>query len=177
MSDEKKIPWLHDRKSDMIERMNQGESFPEYQSTLSEAEEDEDLAFHYLIRDLILDCKKLREERGLTQAELADKMGTKQSAVSRFENYFVPSLKFVFKYTRALGACLTITPHSLEIQKETQDVIIHHRPAASVSSFSRTRKHSRISSTRHGGPGSVSTRSNDRTRIKKNAKKAKHHME
>lgn len=45
-----------------------------------------------------------RKQSGLTQAELADKIGIKQSALSRFENNLESSsLTSLARYCRALG--------------------------------------------------------------------------
>lgn len=61
--------------------------------------------FH-LIR-LLID-KRLKE--GLTQSELAKKIGTKQSAISRFEaGNANPTIGFLHKLADGLGAKLTIT--------------------------------------------------------------------
>ncbi len=56
--------------------------------------------------------KKAREHAGLTQAALAKKIGTKQSAISRVESGVyrsVPSLSFLRKIAVACGAHLGIT--------------------------------------------------------------------
>lgn len=46
-----------------------------------------------------------RVEKGLTQKELARKIGTKQSAISRFESgNYNPTLSFLGKVASALGA-------------------------------------------------------------------------
>lgn len=46
----------------------------------------------------------LRIENGLTQKELAEKIGTKQSAISRLENgSYNPSLEFLTRVAHALG--------------------------------------------------------------------------
>ena len=51
-----------------------------------------------------------RIERGLSQEELAKKIGTKQSAVSRLESgTYNPSLSFLQKVGEALGAKLKIS--------------------------------------------------------------------
>jgi ribosome-binding protein aMBF1 (putative translation factor) len=53
---------------------------------------------------------RLRNERGLTQAQLAEKMGTKQAALSRMESgNYNPSVKFLEKLAKGLDAKLTIT--------------------------------------------------------------------
>lgn len=55
--------------------------------------------------DLIATIIKKRIEKGLTQEELARKIGTKQSAISRLESgTYNPSLAFLEKVASALGA-------------------------------------------------------------------------
>lgn len=47
---------------------------------------------------------KIRKELGLTQTELAKRMGTKQENISRFESgTYNPTLKFLWKMAKALG--------------------------------------------------------------------------
>ncbi|MFA5767439.1 MAG: helix-turn-helix transcriptional regulator [Candidatus Paceibacterota bacterium] len=51
-----------------------------------------------------------RLERGISQGELARKLGTKQSAISRLESgSYNPSLSFLKKVSEALGAELKIS--------------------------------------------------------------------
>jgi len=51
-----------------------------------------------------------RNQKGLTQAELARKLGTKQSAISRLERGAAnPSLEFLRKLAEALGTELQVT--------------------------------------------------------------------
>ena len=53
---------------------------------------------------------KKRIEMGLTQKELARKIGTKQSAISRLESgTYNPSISFLQKVGEALGAKLKIS--------------------------------------------------------------------
>ena len=53
---------------------------------------------------------KKRIERGLSQKELARKIGTKQSAISRLESgTYNPSLSFLQKVGEALGTKLKIS--------------------------------------------------------------------
>lgn len=53
---------------------------------------------------------KRRLEKGLTQQELAKRVGTKQSAIARLESgTYNPSLDFLKKVTEALDARLRIT--------------------------------------------------------------------
>ena len=56
--------------------------------------------------ELLMDA---RLNKGVTQAELAKKMGTKQSAISRFESGRInPRLDFMIKLASALGARIKI---------------------------------------------------------------------
>lgn len=59
-----------------------------------------------IIRQLI----EAREKTGMTQKEIAEKMGTKQSALARFESGSVnPSLDFVQRLARALSTTFRLT--------------------------------------------------------------------
>lgn len=52
---------------------------------------------------------ELRLKQKLTQSELAKKVGSKQSSISRFENELVnPTLSFLSKLSSALGKKLVI---------------------------------------------------------------------
>jgi len=58
---------------------------------------------------LISDLIKVRIKKGLTQEELAKKIGTKQSAIARFESGSAnPSLEFLEKMTSAMDSRLKI---------------------------------------------------------------------
>lgn len=51
-----------------------------------------------------------RIQKGLSQSQLAEKIGTKQSAISRFESgSYNPSMNFLYKIADAVDAKLTIT--------------------------------------------------------------------
>lgn len=59
--------------------------------------------------ELISQLIGARIKKGLTQAQLAKKMGTKQSAIARVEGGNAnPSIAFLEKLTQALGSKLTI---------------------------------------------------------------------
>jgi predicted transcriptional regulator len=58
---------------------------------------------------ILEDVIEKRWEKKITQAELAKRMGTKQSAISRFESgKYNPSLKFLEKMAKALDSKLEI---------------------------------------------------------------------
>lgn len=60
-------------------------------------------------RTLIESLVNVRTTRGLSQTEVANRMGTKQPAISDFESYGSdPSLRRIFAYARAVGAHLRI---------------------------------------------------------------------
>lgn len=66
----------------------------------------------------------LREAAGLTQAQLAEKVGTRQSVISRLEDadYSGHSLRMLFRIARALGKRLEIRiSDALETEQETRD--------------------------------------------------------
>lgn len=53
---------------------------------------------------------EIRREIGMTQKQLAEKMGTAQSNISRFESgTYNPSLGFLYKMARSLGKTLKIS--------------------------------------------------------------------
>ena len=60
--------------------------------------------------DIKREIIKLRIEQGLSQQELAEKINTKQSAISRLESGdYNPSLEFLTKIANALGKELHIS--------------------------------------------------------------------
>ena len=59
--------------------------------------------------ELISQLIGIRAKRGLTQSQLAKRMGTKQSAIARIEGGNAnPSIAFLEKLTKALGSKLII---------------------------------------------------------------------
>lgn len=62
-----------------------------------------------LLYDLKREIIRLRLAQGLSQKELAERVGTKQSAISRIESgNYNPSLEFLNKVAHALGKELQI---------------------------------------------------------------------
>ncbi|PIQ04627.1 MAG: transcriptional regulator [Candidatus Nealsonbacteria bacterium CG18_big_fil_WC_8_21_14_2_50_37_10] len=67
----------------------------------------EKLGYEFAVIEMII---KRRIEKGLSQKELAKKIGTKQSAISRLESgTYNPSLSFLQKVGEALDAKLKIS--------------------------------------------------------------------
>jgi transcriptional regulator with XRE-family HTH domain len=80
----------------------------------------------------------LRLERGWSQAELAERTGTKQANISRLESGLAnPSVKFLQKLANALGESLTIrlqpdpTPAPRASVKRTDRLVGHRYPQTS----------------------------------------------
>jgi ribosome-binding protein aMBF1 (putative translation factor) len=66
----------------------------------------DDLEIEYALYETIM---RKRVQEGLTQKELAKRMGTKQTAISRFESgKYNPTLSFLKKLTKALGVKLEV---------------------------------------------------------------------
>jgi len=64
---------------------------------------------------LAFEIRRLREARGLSQRELAERVGTTQSAIARLEaGNISPSLPTLDRIADALGAELTVTFTDLE---------------------------------------------------------------
>lgn len=67
---------------------------------------NQDLAPRY---EVVAQLKAARKEKDLTQEELAKKVGTKKSNISRFESgRYNPSLDFLIKVAGSLGKELQI---------------------------------------------------------------------
>jgi transcriptional regulator with XRE-family HTH domain len=105
----------------------------------------DDLAEEFGLFDELL---KARNRAGLTQAEVADRMGTKTPAVARLEagggrQKHSPSLATLHKYAEAVGCRLDIKliPHS-QPSSQKRESQTNDRQAAltGVSSTSRLRK-------------------------------------
>ena len=76
---------------------------------------NEEFARHYereqIINNIAVMIANARKERHITQSELAQKIGTKQSVVSRLESgngSFIPSLETLVKVADALNMRLTL---------------------------------------------------------------------
>lgn len=67
------------------------------------------LAFEHKVA---LELIKARSQAGLTQSEVAQRMGTNQSVIARIESgKSLPSLKTLFKYAKATQCTLDVKFH------------------------------------------------------------------
>ena len=72
----------------------------------------------FVISEMVIDA---RIEKGLTQKQLADKIGTKQSSIARLEAAsYLPSLSFLKKIARALDA--NLLPPKFEFSKSKKAI-------------------------------------------------------
>lgn len=78
--------------------------------------------------DLVLQLEALREQRGLSQAELAQKLGTRQQAISRLENpmYASHSLQMLRRVAEALNAYIDVV--LVPQERLAQYARFHYRP-------------------------------------------------
>jgi DNA-binding XRE family transcriptional regulator len=57
------------------------------------------------VHEVIKRCRELREEAGLTQRQIAERIGVSQSMISEFENEISnPRILTIARYARAVGA-------------------------------------------------------------------------
>lgn len=84
-------------------------TWDELRSELNISEEDE--AAIRLEKDLIRTMVKIREEKGITQSELAKICKVKQPVIARMESSaHSPQLNSLLKILTPLGYCLQIVP-------------------------------------------------------------------
>lgn len=77
----------------------------DFESVLAEELQDKTFREEYERLAPAYEVAKLRMERGLTQQQLAERVGTRQSGISRLESGSRdPSLSFLRRVARALGA-------------------------------------------------------------------------
>jgi|GEM_PF-668563 transcriptional regulator with XRE-family HTH domain len=70
--------------------------------------------------DIALMIEEARIIRGITQKDLAERMHTKQSAISRAESgYYLPSLSFLEKMAKALGTELSAPKFAFLEEKQS----------------------------------------------------------
>ncbi len=83
--------------------------------------------------DMVIDLVKLREAKGLTQAQLAEMVGTKQQNIARIENpaYDGHSLKLLRRVAGALGMVVRVQFVTAE-QVVAEELGDNQKPAPTV---------------------------------------------
>ncbi len=97
-----------DKKEKLLKRKQEIELLVadgyEFETIDIDSVDDEEIAFHKMVSDLIIKLQGMRKAKGLTQTVVAQRMRTKQTAISRFEKYCgVPTLDFIYNYAFAIG--------------------------------------------------------------------------
>lgn len=76
----------------------------------------------WLRAKIVLQFIFLREKKGYTQQEIADKMGVKRQQITRFENMSnSPTIFFLVKYANALDTELDIVLDGVELMEVSND--------------------------------------------------------
>ncbi len=74
------------------------------------AESEPELAGQWAATNVILRIRKIREERGITQAQVAERMGLPQPHVARIERRpWTTSFARILAYAQAVGVDLSVT--------------------------------------------------------------------
>ncbi|PUU86255.1 MAG: transcriptional regulator, XRE family, partial [Halanaerobium sp.] len=83
---------------------------------------------HILISKISADLIRLRLEQNMTQTDLAEKSGLKQSAIARLESEEVlPKLSTLLKLTKALDANINLNPNQESIIKIESNKMINNK--------------------------------------------------
>lgn len=94
-----------------IEEKEYIESLEKYEINREDKEySDDDTQIFFIYSDFMLEIINLRRKQGLTQKNLADKIGLQKEDIECFENmYTIPNIEFMYKVSKALGRKLKIT--------------------------------------------------------------------
>jgi transcriptional regulator with XRE-family HTH domain len=89
---------------------------------------EEEYERHILISKISADLIRLRLEQNMTQTDLAEKSGLKQSATARLESEEVlPKLSTLLKLTKALDANINLNPNQESIIKIESNKMINNK--------------------------------------------------
>jgi len=115
----------------MNEEINK--QFNEFVNSLDEFDvkkedhKDDDSQMFFLMSDFILDIIALRKKQHISQKEVADRMGTKQASISRFENFNTkPKLEYLYRIAKAVDGELYVTPngeYTYTVPEEYRDAV------------------------------------------------------
>jgi transcriptional regulator with XRE-family HTH domain len=114
---------IHRREKTIDDTIREELEDPEFRQGYAEAGEAWDLA---------IGLARLRQERGLTQAQLAEMVGTQQQNIARIENpaYSGHSLSLLRRIGRALGMVVRVQfiPSEQALREEGLGDAEEHRP-------------------------------------------------
>jgi transcriptional regulator with XRE-family HTH domain len=101
------------RRSEAMKRREGGHTDEMLERQYLEAPNRAEIDYSIPLAQLISECIELRDALGLSQTQLAERMGTKQPVISRFENLDgrLPSYDFIARLSSALGHSPGMTLH------------------------------------------------------------------
>ncbi len=103
-------------------------TWEEFDEIVKSSMTEEEYERHILISKISADLIKLRLDRNMTQKDLADKTGLKQSAVARLESEEVlPKLDTLLKLAKALDASINLNPNEEFIIKISSNNSKHNK--------------------------------------------------
>ncbi|SDI36941.1 Helix-turn-helix [Halanaerobium congolense] len=103
-------------------------NWDEFDQIVKSSMSEEEYERHILISKISADLIRLRLEQNMTQTDLAEKSGLKQSAIARLESEEVlPKLSTLLKLTKALDANINLNPNQESIIKIESNKMINNK--------------------------------------------------
>ena len=103
-------------------------NWDEFDQIVKSSMSEEEYEHHTLISKISADLIRLRLEQNMTQTDLAEKSGLKQSATARLESEEVlPKLSTLLKLTKALDANINLNPNQESIIKIESNKMINNK--------------------------------------------------
>jgi len=99
----------------------------EFHQIVKSSMSEEEYERHILISKISADLIRLRLDENMTQTDLAEKSGLKQSAIARLESEEVlPKLSTLLKLAKALDANINLNPNQesiIKIERHKKELI------------------------------------------------------
>ncbi|TDP80907.1 Xre family transcriptional regulator [Halanaerobium saccharolyticum] len=99
----------------------------EFDQIVKSSMSEEEYERHILISKISADLIRLRLDQNMTQTDLAEKSGLKQSAIARLESEEVlPKLSTLLKLAKALDANINLNPNQesiIKIERNKKELI------------------------------------------------------
>lgn len=103
-------------------------NWDEFDQIVKSSMSEEEYERHILISKISADLIRLRLDENMTQTELAEKSGLKQSAIARLESEEVlPKLSTLLKLAKALDANINLNPNQESIIKIESNKMINNK--------------------------------------------------
>jgi transcriptional regulator with XRE-family HTH domain len=103
-------------------------NWDEFDQIVKSSMSEEEYERHVLISKISADLIRLRLEKNMTQTDLANKSGLKQSAIARLESEEVlPKLNTLLKLAKALNANINLNPNEESLIRIESNKIINNK--------------------------------------------------